>query len=87
MVVSALGCVGLGLIWGWLVGNLEGRVHRPVATGIAISMGTMLMALEVLLFTGWSMTLFFLGAAIFALLLHLGWHQQLREWQRHKLLD
>lgn len=78
MLITLLGSVGIGLVWGWLLGNLEGRVRRPLVVGWSTSLATLLLATLVLMFTDRRALWLFLGAAALSLLLHLAWRQELR---------
>jgi hypothetical protein len=78
MLITLLGSVGIGLVWGWLLGNLGGRVRRPQLVGWSTSLATLLVATLVLMFTDRRALWFFLGATALSLLLHLAWRQELR---------
>lgn len=78
MLITWLGSVGLGLVWGWLLGSLGGRVRRPLLVGWSTSLATLLVATLVLMITDRRELWFFLGATALSLLLHLAWRQELR---------
>lgn len=78
MLITWLGSVGIGLVWGWLLGSLGGRVQRPQLIGWATSLATILAAFVVLMFADRRGLWFFLGATALSLLLHLAWRQELR---------
>ncbi len=69
----------MGLVWGWLLGSLGGRVRRPQVVGWSASSATLLSAAVVQMFGGWPGVWLFLGATALALLLHLGWRRELRD--------
>jgi hypothetical protein len=48
-------------------------------TVIGIALSTLLLALEILLFTNWLLMLVFMGVASLALLLHVAWRLELRQ--------
>jgi hypothetical protein len=79
MLITMLGSASTGLGWGWLMGSLGGRVHRPLLDGLALSAATLLLAIEVFVLVDWRALALFLGAAGLALLLHLGWRRELRD--------
>jgi hypothetical protein len=75
--IPDLGGVGLGLVWGWLLGIAGDGPRRPLLTGLALTGATLLLALEVLLFTQWIVLAFFLGSTGLAWLLHFLWRREL----------
>lgn len=79
MLITMLGSMGLGLVWGWLMGGLSGRGGRLLLNGLALSTATLVFAIEVFLLAGWRALAPFLGAAAFALLLHVLWRRDLRK--------
>ena len=78
MHISLIGSVGLGLVWGWLIGSLGGRVRRPLLDGLALGAGTLLLAGQVAMLAGLDALPRFFGAVMLALLLHLAWRRELR---------
>lgn len=79
MLVTILGSMGTGLVWGWLMGNLAGRGKRTLRNGLALSAATIPLAISIVLLADWRAMVFFLGAMGLALLFHLGWRQGLRD--------
>jgi hypothetical protein len=81
MLIASLGSIGAGLVWGWLLALLggRGRVRPSLRDVLLLSIATVLLALQVLWFTNWGTLALFAGATTLALLLHLGWCQELRE--------
>lgn len=78
MLITLLGSAGLGLVWGWLLGSLGGRVRRRQLVGLSASAATLVVSAVVLWLADARALALFLGAATLALLLHLGWRQDLR---------
>lgn len=78
MLITQLGSIGIGMVWGWLLGSLEGRVRQHQLVGWATSLATLLASTVVFLFTDKRGLWFFLGATALSLLLHLAWRQELR---------
>jgi membrane protein implicated in regulation of membrane protease activity len=78
MLITMLGSIGLGLVWGWLMGSLSSRGRRLLRNGLALSTATFIFAIEVFLLAGWRAVALFLGAAASALLLHVLWRRELR---------
>ena len=77
MLIVVLGSAGLGLMWGWLIGNMEGRIHDVLQTLLSLVIATLLLASIVILLTNWSTLFFFLGASVLAMLLHIAWRKEL----------
>jgi hypothetical protein len=77
MLMIVLGSTGLGLVWGWLIGSLEGRVYHVIRTVLSVAVATLLLATGVLLLSNWYALFFFLGASVFSMLLHIGWRREL----------
>jgi hypothetical protein len=78
MLITTLGSIGLGLVWGWLMGSFSGRSGRLLRNGLVLSATTLAFAAEVFLLAGWQAVAFFLGATAFALLSHVLWRRDLR---------
>jgi hypothetical protein len=79
MLITMLGSIGLGLVWGWLMGSLSGRGRRLLLNGLALSTATLVFAIEVFLLAGWRALVIFLGAAASALFLRVLWRRELRK--------
>jgi hypothetical protein len=77
MVIRVLGCVGLGLVWGWLSSGLVGRSVTLGRAVFAVVLSTAALALLVLYFLNWRGLALFVGAIVFASLVHAGMRQQL----------
>jgi hypothetical protein len=77
--MAGLGAIGLGFVWGWLMGSVGGRVRRPLPTGLALGSATLLLTAEVLVLAHSRAVWLFLGGAGLALLLHLGWRRELSD--------
>ncbi len=77
MTLVILGCVGVGAVWGWLIGKLDGTSPSPVRKVLAVGLATLLLAIEIFILAEWRALAFFLGAAALALLIHLGWRREL----------
>ena len=70
-ILGTLGCTGLGLVWGWLIGSLYCRVYRPWKTILLVLLATIVISVQVLWFLDWVRLLFFLGAALFGFFIHV----------------
>lgn len=77
MPIVLLGSMGLGLMWGWLIGSLEGRVRHAFKSILSVVVATLLLATSIILLTNWDALFFFLGASVFTLLFHSGWRREL----------
>jgi hypothetical protein len=74
--LAIAGAAGIGLAWGWMLGWPAGGGH-PVRNAVAAAAASVLVAGSVLFQAGWAGAVGFGGAAVLALLLHLG---QRRRW-------
>lgn len=79
MIITSLGGVGFGLVWGWLMGSLEGYVQRPLRAGALLGAATLLLSAEIFWLASGLTIALFLGAALIALLLHVGWRRNLAQ--------
>lgn len=75
--MTELGCTGIGLFWGWWIGNLFGRINNPILVGIALFLASVILIIEVLIFADWWNLTFFLGAGVLAFILHFQWRREL----------
>jgi hypothetical protein len=78
MSIAWLGGVGIGLVWGWLMGRLISLARLTSLSWLALLAETFLVSGQIYLFADWSSLFIFLGAAGLALLIHLGWIRMLR---------
>lgn len=78
MLITWLGGAGVGLVWGWWMGRLIGWTHRPLVNGLTPGVGMILLSIQIYLLADWRSLILFLGAAGFALLIHLEWLRRLR---------
>jgi hypothetical protein len=77
MLIVALGCSGLGLVWGWLIGSLDRWCYRSARNIFALIISTLLLVAEAILFAGWRFLPLFLGAIALAVLFHFVWNYYL----------
>jgi hypothetical protein len=70
-----MGAIGIGIVWGWLIGN---KRQRKLPTILSFSAGTLLLTIEVSLFERWKGLVSFLIAGSFAWLLNSLWRGALR---------
>jgi hypothetical protein len=78
MTLALVGSVGLGLVWGWLTARLEAGPPATARSYLALAVCWSILVVLVAVFAPWPAPAFFLSAAALALLLHLGWLQELR---------
>jgi len=78
MIPAFAGSVGLGLLWGWVTGGLEGRVSNPAWTVSAFLAATLAIALAALLASSVYGLIAFLVSSGCALCVHAGWRRSLR---------
>lgn len=79
MLITSLGGVGFGLVWGWLMGSLEGRGQRLLRRGLLTGAATVIISAEIFWLANGPAIFFFLGSALIALLLHTGWRRNLHQ--------
>jgi len=77
--LRVLGSIGVGLVWGWLLGSFICRGGSSWQTVMLLCLSTLMLGLTVVLFADWSGLAWFSGALLFASLLHVGWRQKLTE--------
>lgn len=73
-----MGSIGLGLVWGWLIGFLEGRILRPGLVIVTSTISTLILAAEVYWLAGLRATPTFLIGIGLGLFLHSQWRRELR---------
>ena len=78
MPISSLGYMGIGLVWGWWIGGIGGRIARPLQDALAVGAVTLIFSLGIAAQAGLRGLLFFLCAAGLTLYLHLAWRQELK---------
>ncbi|MEO8435908.1 MAG: hypothetical protein ABI596_13495 [Pyrinomonadaceae bacterium] len=79
MVTTLLGSIGVGLVWGWLLGGVGDTVRGSFSNVLSVLVATSLLLLEVYWLASWSGIGIALGALVLSLLLHLGWRRSLRQ--------
>ncbi len=85
-----VGSIGLGLVWGWLLGlvwrDMLGK--RPLHSAGALLLATILVSLQQFLFTNWQRTVIFGVTAVISFSVHLAWRTRLQsENENGKLGD
>ena len=78
MFIVSVGCVGLGLVWGWLTGMLAGRGPVSLVKGLILTLAAFLLGTLVYLVTDAQRLGLFLFAEAFSLWSHLAWLGHLR---------
>jgi hypothetical protein len=74
---TAVGVGGIGLVWGWLVGQRAALLlPRTLHIGV-LTAATALVATEVLLFSGQSSCGFFVAATVLSLTIESLWFRKL----------
>lgn len=82
MLFQILGSTGIGLVWGWLISNLEGRAIRRLRTIFTIFGATLAFCLVVFGYISWAGVASFLGATVLAFLFHSALNIELRAQRR-----
>jgi hypothetical protein len=80
MDLSLLGSAGIGVVWGWILGTWDNRIHTSEKTGPAIGVATVLVFLDVYILEGIVAILVLLGAIIVSRVLYGAWQHYIR-WQ------
>jgi hypothetical protein len=81
MLISSIGGVAMGLVWGWLVilvGSNRTTARRPIFDILAFGLATLLVGLQYLWLANVNTLIFFAIAAAFAFIIHLAWRHSLR---------
>jgi len=73
-----MGGIGLGLVWGWLLVVVLEPDRKRFISFCKIAAATTLVAVEVAAMEGSQSLLLFMGAMVFAALLHLAWVRELK---------
>jgi hypothetical protein len=76
--MAYLGSIGLGLVWGWLIGFLDSPILRPGLVVVASTISTVILTGEVYWFAGLRTTPTFLIAVGLGLFLHSRWRREFR---------
>jgi hypothetical protein len=75
--IALIGSASIGLVWGWLLGNLITRICRPIFDGLMISGLTLILAADIFFkANGWALA-FFLSMTSIATLFHMGWRHKM----------
>lgn len=77
-ILPSLGACGIGLVWGWLLGSLDGQVRHIASSILSLAGATLVLGGSVVVLYGWSLALLTAVAAGVTLIFHLGWRQELR---------
>jgi len=80
MLITSLGSMGMGLMWGWLLILFGGRgpLRRPLVNAFALALATLIYALQLVWFSDGQAVIYFLATTIISLTLHLAWRHSLR---------
>jgi hypothetical protein len=81
-VIAQLGSIGLGLVWGWLMGfwNARGQRRRPWLNALLSALATLLFILPGSYYAGPGSAAYLLIPAAISFFIHLVWLSQLRSW-------
>jgi hypothetical protein len=75
-MLSWLGGIGLGLVWGWLIILIMGRgssVQSSLVKFLSVATATIVLLLQQFFQGNWQSALFFTGGAIGAGVIHFKW--------------
>ena len=79
MDTTLLGSIGVGLVWGWLLGGAADTIRGSWINVLSVVAATSLLLLGVYWLASWSGIEISAGALVLALLLHFGWRRSLRQ--------
>ena len=82
-MITTLGAIGFGLVWGWLLGLYDVKPDRLPAAVVALSGASVLGAGVTAWLGGFSATAPFSVAALVALFVHTQWRSELRKRYRN----
>lgn len=77
MLLSLLGSIGLGMVWGWLLGKIAFFSSQSISQLLILVASTLLVGGEVYFFLDWQAVAAFSVGGIITLLLHYLWLKQL----------
>jgi multisubunit Na+/H+ antiporter MnhG subunit len=77
MNLPLTGTAGIGIVLGWLLGDLYGRVHNPPRTVLAVSVAALLTLADISYLAGSSAIIVLIAAISLPFVLHLLWRRQL----------
>jgi hypothetical protein len=72
--IEIFGSLGLGFVWGWLVGGYSrSMLGRKLVSWLILLGATLLLAWQTHLFLDWRHSLYLLMAGVSAAAIHLAW--------------
>ena len=77
MFITPLGSIGIGLVWGWLIGELLGHGQKSFSNIVWVGLATSLAAIEIL----WLARRGFFGFLVatgMSLVINMCWRRHLR---------
>jgi NhaP-type Na+/H+ or K+/H+ antiporter len=77
-ILKFLGAAAAGLVWGWLVGLLAGRVRRKLLTPLLVFLATIPVAIEIWWYLGPASLVWAGVAGALSFFLHVAWRSHLR---------
>ena len=82
MILNEMGIIGIGIVWGWYIGNLKGRIHRPLTTTTAFLVSSLVVSACVFWYSDNSGLVILLISTVSALILHIIWDYELQKRYR-----
>ncbi len=77
--IALLGSACIGLVWGWLMGLLVGRVYHPWTDAMVLIASSLLVAVEISMNANLLGSVFFACIAMMSLFVHFKWRCNLME--------
>jgi hypothetical protein len=79
LLITSLGDVAIGLMWGWLLGQFSEAGTRSPVNIYSLAASSVLIASEIFLFSDVYGLMLYIGTAALALLLRVAWYQELKK--------
>ena len=77
-MITVLGCIGTGIVYGWLTGMLVYNGNRHVRNILFLTLANIITCICIFSVAGWLAVLVFPGSVAASLLTFLGWRYLLR---------
>jgi hypothetical protein len=77
MDLPLLGTAGLGLVLGWLLGSLYGRIHNPLRTVLTVAVASLFVLADLWYLVGPSAIPVLITTFVLSLIVHILWRRQL----------
>jgi hypothetical protein len=79
MTITFLGCAGIGLVWGWLIGQVISNNIKGAIRIIGLVIASLFTAAPVFFFAGSRGVLIFVFSGLFTLWIRTWWSRELQQ--------